>query len=471
MQPLIGTDFLLKTPTARTLFHNYAKDMPIFDFHNHLSAQEIYERRRYANLTELWLGGDHYKWRAMRVCGIAEEFITGSAGPWEKFEKWAYTVERLPGNPLYHWTHLELQRYFGIAEPLNRQTAKMIWDKTCALLQNDGMDAMSLLAQQKVTALCTTNDPFEDLAWHFKIKEDGTCPFQVLPSFRPDKLLHCELPFFLPALKAMEEAYGVTIASIADLQEALLLSLARFAQAGCRTADHGYTSFVYQRAADDGQWEAILQKLLAGHNPTPEEAAVFKSELLYFLGKCYDESGFVMQLHLGAERNNNSRQFALLGPDTGFDSVGKATDPAALGRFLDDLAREDTLPNTVLYCLNPADNPVLATMAVNFAGNSTGMAGKVQLGAAWWFADTLRGMSRQLDEAMETGLLAAFVGMLTDSRSFTSFPRHEYFRRLLCDKLGQMIEEGGYENNLPQMGAIVQDICYHNAVRFFGLTL
>ena len=471
MRDFLGTDFLLNSSSARVLFHDYAAEMPIFDFHNHLSAEEIFRRRRYANLTELWLGGDHYKWRAMRVNGIDERYITGDADAWEKFEQWAYTVERLPGNPLYHWTHLELQRYFGIAEPLNRQTARAIWDKTCALLQNDGMDAMSLLAGQKVTALCTTNDPFEDLAWHFQIQEEGKCPFRVLPSFRPDKLLHCELPPFRAAVSAMEQTYNISIRTVADLQESIRLSLARFARAGCRTSDHAYTSFAYRRAENPQQWEDIFQKVLNGTAPTVQEAIIFKSELLYFLGKAYHEAGLVMQLHLGAERNNNSRQFALLGADTGFDSVGKSTDPAALASFLDDLAQAEALPNTVLYCLNPADNPVLATMAVNFAANADGIAGKVQLGAAWWFADTWRGMNRQLDEIIETGLLSTFVGMLTDSRSFTSFPRHEYFRRLLCDKLGQMIEDGGYEPNLPQMGALVQDICYRNAVRFFGLTL
>jgi glucuronate isomerase len=467
MKEFMDNDFLLHSNTAKTLFNSYAKDMPIFDYHNHLSAQEIYERRKYENITQLWLGGDHYKWRAMRAVGIEEYFITGNASDREKFLKWAWTVEQIPGNPLYHWTHLELQRYFGIHEPLCEKTAENIWTHCNALLATPGFDALGLLEQRKVTALCTTDEPFDTLEWHLKIKEAPDISMQVLPTFRPDKLLHIEDPAFCGALHKMEKRFDIHINGMADLQLTLQKAIEHFKTAGCILADHGFSSFSYARRGDDGDAEAVLKKAIACEPLNMQEIAVYKGTMLRFLGSEYCKYDMSMQLHLGAQRDNNTPMLQKLGPNFGYDSVGECTKPELISAYLDDLITVGSLPNTVLYCLNPGDNAVLSTMAVNFASGP--VRGKVQFGNAWWFEDNVRGISNQLDELMETGLISTFIGMLTDSRSFTSFTRHEYFRRILCDKLGKIIEDGEYPNDLAAMGRMVEDICYNNAVSYFGL--
>lgn len=464
MKKFLDNDFLLHNDTAKTLFDSYAKDMPIFDFHNHLSAEEIYEHRKYDNITQLWLGGDHYKWRAMRAVGIDERYITGDAPDKEKFLKWAWTVEQIPGNPLYHWTHLELQRYFGIQEPLCEKTAGDIWTRCNDLLATPGFDALGLLQQRKVTALCTTDEPFDSLEWHIKIKKDPDISIQVLPTFRPDKLLHIEDPVFCGALHRMEERFAVPINCMADLQLALQKALDHFKTAGCILSDHGFSLFSYERG---GNADEVLKKAMAGNSLTSQEIAVYKGALLRFLGAEYCKHGMAMQLHLGAQRDNNTPMLQKLGPNFGYDSVGEGTKPALLSMYLDDLVTAGNLPNTVLHCLNPVDNAVLSTMAVNFACGL--VRGKVQFGSAWWFEDNVRGISNQLDELLETGLISTFIGMLTDSRSFTSFTRHEYFRRILCDRLGKIIEDGEYPNDLAAMGKMIRNICYHNAVTYFGL--
>ena len=427
MSPFMHEDFLLSTETARTLYHDHAEAQPIFDYHNHLSPRDIAEHRRFRNLTELWLETDHYKWRAMRANGVDEYYITGNAPVYEKFEKWAEVLPRLVGSPLYHWTHLELWRYFGIVETLTPENAARIWEQTEAMLREDGFDAVSLLVKMNVRVLCTTDDPADDLAWHKKIREDGSIPFQVLPSFRPDKYLAGDEE----AIAILCSKYGTD-----DLKIALSRALDFFQENGVRVSDHGFSRFDY------GMDERF-------------------TELMDFLGREYARRGIVMQLHLGPIRNNSPKLMKSFGPDAGGDSVGYTTDPCALSAFLGRLEAADTLPKTILYNLNPADNGVLSTMAVNFAP-------KVQYGAAWWLSDHWRGIRAQLDELMETGALAASVGMLTDSRSFTSFVRHEYFRRVLCQRLGEMVESGMYPVDMDTLGRIVEDVCYGNAVRFFA---
>lgn len=434
MKTFMDADFLLDTETGKTLFHIYAENQPIYDYHNHLSPREIALRQKYENLTQLWLAGDHYKWRAMRACKVEERFITGDAPEYEKFLKWAEVIPQIPGSPLYHWTHLELQRYFEIYEPLTPQSAPQIWEKTREQLKN--YDAVILLNKMNVRVLCTTDDPADTLEWHNKIRHDTSIPFRVLPSFRPDKYLDMDASDFATSAKRLEAATGVTITDLDSLKEALYCALDHFAAMGCRVADHGFSKFSYV--------------------PGTKQA-----ELLRFLGEQYYKRGIAMQMHLGAIRNQSPKLFSTLGADAGGDSVGVTTDPFQLGTLLGDLERGGYLPNTILYNLNSAENTVLATMAVSFAP-------KVQYGAAWWFNDTLRGMRRQIEDLMENGLLAQSVGMLTDSRSFSSFPRHEYFRRILCQKLGELVESGQYPADMEQLGKLVTNVCCENAARFLS---
>jgi glucuronate isomerase len=453
--------FLLDSEPARILFNEYARDMPIFDFHNHLSPKEIADDRRFETITDLWLGGDHYKWRVMRAAGVDESLITGDAPKFEKFRAWSQVLTRIPGNALYHWTHMELSRYFGIDEPLTPQSATAIWDECNRQLQGDDFTSRAFLRRAGVRALCTTDDPFDDLRYHLELADS---PIKVLPTFRPDKLLNIHDKSFPQWIEAMRQGTGLPINSFEDLKRAICAALDHFKRAGCVITDHAFVTFEYTR---EGSAASVFGRALSGLMPTAGEAVVYRSELMRFLAGEYAALGMAMQLHIGAIRNNNSRMFAILGPDTGYDSIGPCTDPAMLSMFLDDLAAADSLPNTILYCLNPADNPVMATMAVNFADSS--VAAKVQFGSAWWFLDTLRGIRAQLQELTETGLLSGFVGMLTDSRSFSSFVRHEYFRRILCHHLGGFIARGEYPADYDAMGLLAQDICYNNAVRFMNL--
>lgn len=420
-------DFLLDTSTARTLFHDYAEQMPIFDFHDHLSAKDIAEHRRFRNLTELWLETDHYKWRAMRAVGVSEHLITGDAEDYAKFEAWAAVIPRLVGSPLYHWTHLELQRYFAIYEPLCPANARKIWEQTEETLRGDAFNTVALLKTMKVRALCTTDDPADELKWHRIIQKDAEIPFRVLPSFRPDRYLRGDEA----ADKLLCERYDTN-----DIFTAFQRALDFFQSLGCKCSDHGFGVFDYGK-------DRVL------------------TERMRFLGREYARRGIVMQMHFGPIRNNSPRIWKASGPDAGADSVGHTTDPAVLSAFFGALESEDALPKTILYNLNPADNMMLSTMAGNFAP-------KMQYGAAWWFNDQLRGMRLQLEELMETNALASSVGMLTDSRSFTSFTRIEYYRRILCAKLGELVESGQYPNDVELLGAMVRDICYNNAERFFA---
>ncbi len=460
MKPFMNAEFLLQSETASRLYHRYAETCPIIDYHNHLPAKEIYQRQRYENLTQLWLAADHYKWRCMRVCGVNEAYITGDAEDYDKFLAFARIMPRLIGNPVYHWAHLELQRYFDIDTPLTEETARSIWDKTCAMLQQDGFDAVSLLDRAQVKVLCTTDDPADDLQWHIKLAEDAAVPFRTLPSFRPDRFLHIDQPAFSTAVQQLGARYG-TITDWDSLLAALQKSLDFFCQVGCKVTDHGFLHFRY---ANGGDPSAVFAKAFAGESLTEEEISVYQGALLRFLAKEYTRRDLAMQLHLGPIRNNSPRLVACKGADAGGDSIGAATDPFLLGALLGDLEREGSLPKTILYNMHPADTAMLATMAVNFANAGA----RVQYGAAWWLHDHIRGMSEQLDQLMETGLISGFVGMLTDSRSFTSFARHEYFRRILCDKLGAIVERGEYPCDMARLGEMVQDICWRNANEYFG---
>ena len=459
MKPFMNEEFLLTTPTASKLFHTYAENCPIIDYHNHLSPRDIYERRRYENLTELWLEADHYKWRCMRVCGVPEELITGDAPAWDKFLAFARIMPRLIGNPVYHWAHLELQRYFGIHIPLSEGTAKIIWDTTTELLTQDGFDAASLLEKARVKILCTTDDPADDLAWHRRLGESGLS-FQTLPSFRPDRFLQIDQPAWTAALKQLGDRYG-TITDWESLLNTLGKALDHFCAVGCRVTDHGFIHFRYARDGDAG---AVMKKALSGEALTENDIAVYQGALLRFLGSEYAKRDLAMQLHLGPIRNNSAKLYRSFGADAGGDSIGAGTDAFLLSAFLGDLEGESALPRTILYNLNPVDSAMLSTMAVNFATDGA----KVQYGAAWWLLDHHRGISEQLDQLMETGLISGSVGMLTDSRSFTSFARHEYFRRILCDKLGQLAERGEYYGDTEFLGSMVEDICWRNAVSYFG---
>lgn len=459
MRAFMDREFLLHSETAKELFHRYAEDCPIYDYHNHLSPREIYERRRYENLTQLWLECDHYKWRAMRVCGVEEYYVTGGASDYEKFRRFAAVLPRLIGSPVYHWAHLELQRYFGITTPLTAETAEEIWAKTGVMLRSEGFDAVSLLEKAKVKVLCTTDDPADSLEWHLKLKEDAAVPFRTLPSFRPDRFLHIDQSAWSAAVTQLGARYG-TITDWDSLCAALRRSLDFFCEVGCRVTDHGFIRFRY----GVGDPAAVVEKAMAGAVLSEEEVGVYQGALLRFLATEYARRDLVMQLHLGPIRNNSPRLMAAFGADAGGDSVGQSTDPFLLSAFLGDLDGSGTLPKTILYNLNPADSTMLSTMAVNFAADGA----KVQYGAAWWLLDHIRGISEQLDQLMETGLLSGSVGMLTDSRAFTSFVRHEYFRRILCDKLGSLVERGEYPCDMAALGELVADVCYRNAESWFA---
>ena len=468
MKAFMDENFLLETPTAQRLFHEAAEKAPIFDFHCHLSSQEIWENKQFANLTEAWLGGDHYKWRAMRSDGIDESLITGDAPAYDKFLAWAGCIERLIGNPLYHWTHLELQRFFGITTPLTAKTAPAIWEQACAALQSGKMGARDLILRSHVAALCTTDDPTDDLHYHTLLAQDDSFPVKVLPAWRPDKGLNIHLPAFRPWVAALAQASGVEITGFASLCQALLCRMDFFAGLGCCASDHGMDTVPYVEASSE-EVDGIFRKALAGESLTQRENDAYRTALLQFLGREYSRRGWCMELHFSTMRNNNTRMYQAIGPDTGFDSIGDPQVALPLSRLLDSLAKEGALPRTILFTLNPKDNYVLGAMCGNFQDAS--VRGKVQFGSAWWFADNRDGMLEQIRILANTGILANFVGMVTDSRSFLSYPRHEYFRRILCNLLGGWVENGEYPADWETLYAIVQDISFGNAARYFGLAL
>ncbi|OWP63679.1 glucuronate isomerase [Hymenobacter amundsenii] len=465
MKPFLNEDFLLQTATARTLYHEYAAPMPLIDYHNHLLPDQIAENRQFETITQVWLNGDHYKWRAMRTNGVPERYITGDASDWEKFEKWAETVPQTVRNPLYHWTHLELQRYFGITELLNAESARRIYEQCNALLQTPEYSVQSLLRRMQVKTLCTTDDPTDSLEYHRALAASG-CEVQVLPTFRPDKAMAVEdAATYNAYLDKLGTAAAVDIRTYADLETALRTRHDYFAALGCRLSDHGLEQ-IYAADYTPAQVQELFAQVRGGQELTSEEVVTLKSALLVLLAEMDWEKGWTQQYHLGALRNNNARMLRQLGPDTGWDSIGDFSQGQALSRFLNRLDEQDKLTKTILYNLNPADNELMATMVGNF--NDGSVAGKVQFGSGWWFLDQKDGMEKQLNALSNMGLLSRFVGMLTDSRSFLSFPRHEYFRRVLCNLFGTDVENGELPADLDLLGSIVQNICYYNAEAYFG---
>lgn len=465
MRKFMDEDFLLQNDTAYRLYHEHAKDMPIIDYHCHLNPREIAENRKYRSITEVWLGGDHYKWRAMRINGVDEKYITGHADDREKFMKWAETVPYCIGNPLYHWTHLELKRYFGIDALLSPDTAEKIWDRCNEMLRDDSFSARELIRRSNVKALCTTDDPADTLEYHDMIAEDTSFDVKVLPSFRPDKGLNIGKPGFTEWVSKLGAVSGIKIQNYSGFKEALLQRLDYFHKKGCRLSDHALEPVVYQESPEK-EVSRIFEKTMNGGQPDDTEIRKFRTGLMTFLGVQYSRLGWVMQLHIGCLRNNNTRQFGLLGPDTGYDAIDDTNFAVALSRLLDRIEIEGGLPKTILYCLNPRDNEVLSAIAGCFQGG--GIPGKVQFGSAWWFNDHLDGMRKQMTALASTGLLSRFIGMLTDSRSFLSYTRHEYFRRILCSILGEWAENGEAPCDMELLGKIVEDISYNNARNYFG---
>jgi glucuronate isomerase len=462
----ITEDFLLQNEFAKKLYHGFVEDLPIIDYHNHLPPNEIAQNRVFENISQAWLAGDHYKWRAMRALGINEKYITGKATDKEKFLKWAETVPYTVRNPLYHWTHLELKRYFDIDELLTPQNADAIYEATSAKLQTSAYHTQGLLQQKKVEYLCTTDDPTDSLEHHQHIADNKISP-RTYPTFRPDKAYAVENgDTYLEFLTALESVTNSTINTYDNLIAALEQRVDYFHATGCRLADHGLEQLYYFDTAEVN-FDDIFKKIVSKKALSTKEIEVFKSTTLLLLSRMYHSRGWVQQFHLGPIRNNNKRLLNDLGPDTGFDSIGDFSQARALSGFLNDLDGTDQLAKTILYNLNPAQNEVFATMAGNF--NDGTVRGKVQYGSAWWFLDQKDGMEKQLNTLSNMGLLSCFVGMLTDSRSFLSFPRHEYFRRILCNLIGKDVENGELPSDEKWLGKIVSDICYYNAKAYFGL--
>ncbi|MNI17226.1 Uronate isomerase [compost metagenome] len=467
MKPFMDDQFLLSNETAKKLYHDYAKDMPIIDYHCHLSPQEIYENKTFANLTEAWLYGDHYKWRAMRSKGFVEALITGGpeATDYDRFLAWAKTVPMTIGNPLYHWSHLELRRFFGVEELINEKNAPIIWEKVNSQLNEGGFSVRDLIRKSDVKVICTTDDPTDSLEFHAKIKELEDFDTAVLPSFRPDKGLEINRVTFLPWIQKLSEVQGTPITNYEQLLIALEARVDFFNEIGCRVSDHAL-DFVPYAETTRSEAAAVFAKALQGEAITLEEENQYKTYTLLFLGEQYTKHGWAMQYHINAARNNNTRQLRNLGPDTGFDSINDSSTAYPLSRLLNTLEVNNALPKTVLYSLNPKDNYVIGSLMGAFQGE--GIPGKIQLGSAWWFNDTKDGMLAQLNALANLGVLGQFVGMLTDSRSFLSFTRHEYFRRILCNLLGEWVEAGEAPDDMELLGNMVQDISYNNAKQYFG---
>lgn len=465
--PFISDNFLLQSEAAKSLYHDFAKDLPIIDYHNHLSPEQINQDHQFKNITELWLNGDHYKWRAMRANGVNEAYCTGGKNNKEKFLKWADTVPYTLRNPLFHWTHLELSRYFGIEDLLSPKNALEIYDKCNLALEHPEMSVQHLLQKMKVEVVCTTDDPTDNLQHHaaFAVKADQPYSGKLLPTFRPDKFIMISAEAFIPQIEKLEEIVNFKITDFGTLLKALKSRIDFFHKVGGRLADHGLET-VYAIDFTIEQADRALKKALSRENLTAKEALIFQSALLYELSKIYHALNWTQQFHLGALRNNNPRAFKELGPDTGFDSIGDWSHAQNISRFLGKLDSTDQLAKTILYNLNPSDNAMIAAMIGNF--NDGSIAGKVQFGSGWWFLDQKRGMEDQMNTLSNMGLISRFVGMLTDSRSFLSFPRHEYFRRILCNLFGEDIKNGELPNNLQWTGKIIQDICYYNAKEYFG---
>lgn len=467
MQKFLTDDFLLSNNTAKVLYNEYAKKKPIIDYHCHIDPKEIYEDRRFENISQVWLGGDHYKWRIMRSNGVDEYYITGDAPDREKFQKFAEALPRAIGNPMYHWCHLELKNYFGYEGVLNGNTAQEVWDIACDKLTNDkDMSARGLILKSNVMMVGTTDDPCSDLKWHKALNEDESFTVSVCPSFRPDPALNIHKPGFVEYINKLSETVGYEISTLDDVKRALSDRIEYFNLYGCRASDHGLDYVVY-REASDGEINAIFKNALNGKPINKEQSEVYQTSLLLHCAKEYAKYNWVMQLHFSCMRNPNSKMLRTLGPDTGFDCIAVTDSCAATYKLMDALERENTLPKTVLYSLNPADDEWLVTLLGAF--QSSEIPGKIQHGSAWWFNDNKTGMQNQLTSLANLGILGNFIGMLTDSRSFLSYARHEYFRRILCNLIGTWIENGEYPADIEFAGSLVEDICTNNAKRYFNL--
>lgn len=468
MKAFMDQDFLLSNETSKTLYHDYAAGVPILDYHCHINPREIAEDRNFSNITQVWLGGDHYKWRGMRAMGIDEYYITGDAPDREKFQKWAETLPKLIGNPLYHWSHLELQKYFGYTGYLNGDTAEEIWNLCNAKLGEASMSVRNIIRQSNVKLICTTDDPIDSLEWHKKIAEDSTFDIQVLPAWRPDKAMNIEKADYLDYLAALSSVSGIEITNFASLKEALKVRLDFFNSMGCCISDHAL-AYVMYKPADDKEIESIFAKRKEGSSISTEDELKFKTAFMLFVGKEYYRLGWAMQLHYGCKRDNNTFHSNQLGPDTGYDCINNFAPSTEMADLLNALNIADELPKTILYSLNPNDNASIVSIIQCFQDKT--MVGKIQHGSAWWFNDNKTGMIEQMTTLANIGCLGCFVGMLTDSRSFLSYTRHEYFRRILCEMLGTWVENGEYPADMKSLKALVEDISYNNAVRYFGFDL
>ncbi len=468
MRQFMDQNFLLGTKTAQKLYFDFAAVTPILDYHCHINPQEIYEDRRFENITQVWLGGDHYKWRLMRSCGVDERYITGGASDKEKFLAWAKVLGRAIGNPLFHWSHLELKKYFDYHGALNENTAEEVWELCNKRLASPDMSARSIIKQSNVTLICTTDDPVDSLAWHKKIADDESFDVQVLPAWRPDKAMNIEKATYLDYIAQLSDVSGVKIGTFTALCEALCARMDYFSSMGCSISDHGLEYMMYVPASDE-EIEAIFAKRLAGSPVTREEELKFKTACMIFVGQEYGKRNWVLQLHYGCKRDNNTPMFDRLGPDTGFDCINSYTPSAELADYLNALVKSGNLPRTIIYSLNPNDNQAIGTILGCFQDSSA--VAKIQQGSAWWFNDNKVGMQDQMISLASLGNLSGFVGMLTDSRSFLSYTRHDYFRRILCNLIGDWVENGEFPEDYGILEEIVTGICYNNAVKYFGFDL
>ena len=468
MKAFMDEDFLLQTEVAKKLYHDYAAKMPVLDYHCHINPREIAEDRQFENITQVWLGGDHYKWRFMRSCGVDEKYITGDASDKEKFMKWAECLGKAIGNPLYHWSHLELQRYFGFNGALSRKNAEEVWNLCNEKLAQPSMSARNIIKQSNVTLICTTDDPVDSLEWHKKIAEDDSFDVAVLTAWRPDKAMNLEKPDYTDYISKLSSVSGVAIKTFEDLKKALVIRIEFFASMGCCVSDHALEYVMYEPATD-AQIEAIFAKAMAKETITRQEEMQFKTAFMTFVSGEYNKRNWVLQLHYGCKRDNNKPMFAKIGPDTGYDCINNYAPTAQTADFLNNLIEKDSLPKTILYSLNPNDNQAIGTILGCFQ-NSDAVA-KIQQGSAWWFNDHKTGMQEQMISLANLGNLSGFVGMLTDSRSFLSYTRHEYFRRILCNLFGNWVENGEFPEDYDILGEIVQNISYNNAVNYFGFDM
>jgi len=470
MKKFMDENFLLSTQTAQHLFKEYASmtKIPVLDYHCHINPQEIWEDRQFENITQVWLGGDHYKWRQMRTNGVDEKYITGDASDYEKFEKWAETMPRLIGNPLYHWSHYELRYYFGYEGNLNPDTCKEVWDLVNEKLNTPEFSVRNLIKKSNVKLICTTDDPVDTLEFHKKIKEDETFDVQVLPAWRPDKANNVEKKDYKDYITKLSEVSGIEIKNFEGLKAALINRMDYFAANGCTVSDHAL-EYVMYAPATDSEIDAIMSKSLNGESVTKEEELKYKTAFMLFVAKEYNRRGWVMQLHYGCKRDNNALMFEKLGPDTGFDCINNYAPSAQMADFLNALSATDEIPQTIIYSLNPFDNASIGTIIGCFQGG--GIRNKIQQGSAWWFNDHYVGMTEQMKSLANLSCLGNFIGMLTDSRSFLSYTRHDYFRRIMCELIGGMVENGEYPNEEKYLSQIVKGISYNNAVEYFGFDL